>query len=282
MIKLQQDLITLCDDILDDGEITPEEVMRLGKWFRANPDGRNGWPGELLADPVAAVCQDGKITKPELRRVARFLDRVAVELPGRRQDQVLEKLRRENAELVAKALAVVNLLEAELPAVAITVPVESQTDPGIVYQVELSSPSCTCPDWTGRRASLPVGNPSRCCKHIIAAFNRIRPKGGYPGWLDPFFGCNWQPHPDCRWSVLVINDHPSLISTPNLKGWANAYVMVDGVYQRYGYNVDEGRWAYARIPDDDDRIIRRMTGLGPQRTASSERPRSLIARLFGR
>jgi hypothetical protein len=246
--------VALCGEILDDGEITPEEVLELGEWFKNKPGAENGWPGEILKLPVLAVCEDKKVNKTELRKISRMLGTVAVEIPQRLNDARLNEIRQQNLAKVSAAIKSFDLSSPKLPQIGVQFKVGSQTDDRMKYTVGLVGPTCNCPDWKNRRDDLPGGHPSRCCKHIIEAFNLLRPKGGYPGWLDPFFGCNWRPDPHMEWATLRINGIPALVSSAADRGWANAYVRSGASWKRFGYNVHEQRWSYGIAPDAGEQL----------------------------
>jgi len=54
-----------------------------------------------------------------------------------------------------------------------TIDIPSWSDSSKLYHVDLDTISCTCPDFTDRRSSNPTINPTRCCKHLVAAFDQI-------------------------------------------------------------------------------------------------------------
>ncbi len=59
------ELLALCDTILQDNEVTVEEVFGLGEWLKLHEAARLVWPGEVLARLIQAVLLDGKVTKTE-------------------------------------------------------------------------------------------------------------------------------------------------------------------------------------------------------------------------
>ena len=247
MKELQAELVRLCGEVLDDGEITAEEILKIGQWFKDNPGAGKGWPGEILKTPVLAVCADDKVNKTELRKISRLLGEVSVEFSLRRQQQRLKMIRKEIQDKVNSVIASADLTQPRLPSIGVKMKIGSQTDKKTTYVVELAGPSCSCPDWQ-RRSGLPAGHLSRCCKHIIDGFNTLRPEKGYPGWMGAFFGANWRPEPGQEWGVLKVAGQLVLFSTAAQNGWGNVYQNVGDGYQRFGYSIVEDRWAYGAEP----------------------------------
>jgi mRNA-degrading endonuclease RelE of RelBE toxin-antitoxin system len=62
------ELIALCEGILDDAEVTVDEVRHLADWLAAHEEARRAWPGEVLTVPVQEALLDGKINKTELAK----------------------------------------------------------------------------------------------------------------------------------------------------------------------------------------------------------------------
>lgn len=237
-------LIALCESILEDGEVSVDEVRRLRDWLDQHENERACWPGEIIADPVHAILADDRVTKTELRKVGALLRRVHREWVARRQ----ESARQEAIATTARTLSELDLSLARLPSIPQTLRVRSHTEKDLVYDVDLTGPSCSCPDWTTQRSHLPVGDLSRCCKHVFDAFARTRPSDGWPEWLEAYFAQGWRPHPRTRWKVLNISGRFVLASTAPV-AWANVFAPVASYYQRFGYSVVERRWSYGEEPD---------------------------------
>lgn len=128
-----------------------------------------------------------------------------------------------------------------------TIRVESQSESDVVYSVDLTGPSCDCPAWERSRSHLPRGSLSRCCKHVIDALHRVRPRGGWPGWLDTFVEYGWQPNSAKEWFVVDIRERAALFSIGG-NDWCDVFAFSGGIYQRFGYNVVESRWSYENEP----------------------------------
>jgi len=245
------ELIAVCEEILEDDEVTVEEVFRLGEWINSHERARRSWPGEVLAPTIQEVLLDGEVTKTELRRVAALLRRTRREWVLRRQ----EKLQQGASEKALQAAKTMDLAQPKLPSIPCTLKVRSHGGGDLFYDVDLTGPSCNCPDWRSRRRGLPLGDLNRCCKHVLDAFNCVTPDGGWPGWLGAFLEDSWTPHPSKRWFVLQVAGHCALTSTSG-SDWAEVFSHTHEGYQRFGYNVAEHRWAYGIAPTGAAEIVK--------------------------
>ncbi len=163
------ELLALCEGILDDAEVTVDEVRRLGDWLSVREEARRTWPGEVLAAPVQEALLDGKVNKAELARVSRLLRRVQKEWVRRREELVQQAA----MERAASAASNMDLAVALLPSIPVTLRVKSHSRANVVYDIDLTSPSCDCPDWKGTRSHLPKGSLTRCCKHVLDVYGRL-------------------------------------------------------------------------------------------------------------
>jgi len=243
------ELIGLCEEILDDNEVTVEEVRRLGDWLTNHEDARRSWPGKELAAPVQEALLDDKVNKTELKRIASLVRRIQKEWVRRREEAV-EKAALEKA---AASVRIMDLSSALLPIIPVTLRVDSHSDKNVFYEVDLSGPSCNCPDWKGARSHVPKGSLTRCCKHVLDAFGRLRPTDGWPGWLGAFLEQGWKPHPAKRWFVIPPGPNFTLASVGG-NDWADVFAMATHDYQRFGYNIVELRWSYGQSPPEANAI----------------------------
>lgn len=268
------ELIALCESILEDDEVSVEEVRRLGQWLKENEDARRIWPGEVLAQPVQEVLLDGRVNKAELRKVSVLLRRIQKEWAARWQQKVQQ-------DAIAKAARAANELDlsrARLPSLSVTFQVMSHSERGVVYDVDLTGPSCNCPDWKSNRSAIPLGDLTRCCKHTFDAFARVRPSAGWPEWLDAFLEQGWRAHPQTRWLVLEASGRRVLASTAPIE-WANVFAPGTTGYQRYGYSVAERRWSYGVEPDGAAQISKAiLTGLS-ESTCGAVRTGGIVSTL---
>ena len=237
------ELISVCGAIIEDGELSGDEIYGLAEWLNNHREACFHWPGDLLVQPLQDVWADGKINKTELRTISRVLLRIRKEWGKLQKQEAAERMK----EFIATTAMNFDPRYAQLPSVPLVLQIKSQSEKGLKYQVDLSEPSCTCPDWLGGRRNISVGSLTRCCKHILTAFIQIEPDCGWPGWLGAFFNSGWPPHPHQSWSVLSLGRSYALISSP-AKGWANAFVKGNEGYDRFGYNIEERRWSYGIAP----------------------------------
>ncbi len=246
------ELVILCEEILEDGEVSVEEIRRLGKWLEDNQACRYTWPADVLTQPLQEVLLDDKVNKIELRKVSTLLRGIQKEWAIRQNQQAQQ-------DAVAKATAIAKAFDlscAHLPSIPITLSIASHSERGVVYSVDLTGPSCNCPDWKSNRSTLAIGDPTRCCKHVFDAFSRVRPPSGWPGWLEAFFEEGWRVHPSVRWRVLDVFGLLVLASTAPVD-WANVFAPWGNVgYQRFGYSVPQRRWAYNKEPLNADSIAK--------------------------
>lgn len=236
-------VISLCESILEDGELSVSELYALAEWLNANRAAWEEWPGNLLVAPLREIWADGKVTKTELREFGRLLVRIRKEWAKRQAETMTMRV----ADLVSDAAAHFDSSSPRLPTLPVTMGVKSHTQKGVVYDVDLSGPGCSCPDWTSRRRRLPVGHLGRCCKHIIDAYDRVVPPNGWTGWFGSFIEIGWVPHPEQEWVVIESRLGPILASSAPT-GWSNVYAYDDGCYERFGYNIAEDRWSYGISP----------------------------------
>lgn len=59
------ELLGFARGLLADGRVTDDEIVALRRWMAANPDALSSWPGNVLAERVLRVLQDGTVTGEE-------------------------------------------------------------------------------------------------------------------------------------------------------------------------------------------------------------------------
>ena len=248
------ELIALCEQILDDGEVTVDEVRKLDDWFTEHEDAKRIWPGTVLAAPIDDLMVDDSFSQEELRQLATLLRGVQKDWIERR-DEMTHQVAHEmvSVDTASAAARSMDLSQALLPPMPITCTLQSHSNDQVIYTVDLSGPSCTCPDWVGSRSKLPRGSLSRCCKHVFDAYIRLRPTDGWPGWLDAFFEKGWRPYPKKQWVVLRLDSTFALLSFGG-NDWCDVFAVEDDTYERFGFNLIERRWSYDNKPGEADRI----------------------------
>jgi len=266
------ELVRLCESILADGEITAEEVVNLGKWLAEHTEAAQSWAGAILSDPIQKIVRDGKVNKTEPRTAGRVIREVQKQWAKRQAGG----LRQEALEKVRCAVGTMDPFRAALPSIAISIAVKSQSDPSLSYEVDLSGPSCTCPDWRSYRSGLPLGDLTRCCKHVFAAFACVRPRDGWPIWVGAFLEQGWKPHPQRKWSVVDLGGACALLGVGG-SDWADVFASMGGHYQRFGFNLAERRWSYGVAPTSASEIQRALVRQSRGASAGG----GLLRRLFG-
>jgi hypothetical protein len=84
------------------------------------------------------------------------------------------------------------------------------------------------------------------------------------GCLMAFIENGWPPHPEVQWQLGTIGADKVLFCTPSETGWANVFAKDGESYARFGYNVEEDRWAYGLPPVGGEQIAAAITSLQKQ------------------
>jgi hypothetical protein len=247
------ELVSLCDSILDFGEITENDAYNLAEWLNNHREACFEWPGENLVRPLQEIWADGKVTVTELRRLTVLLRSIHKEWTKIQRDESTQRAHRQVEELAARMPP----SEPKLPSIQLLVQIKSHTDRDVRYDVDLSGPSCTCPDWRGCRYNLPTGHLTRCCKHIFDAYSQIVPRGSWPGWIGAYIASGWIVSPKTEWSLIPSGRITWLVSTPGGENeWMNFYAQENDSYERFGYSLAEERWSYGIAPSSAKELLR--------------------------
>jgi len=250
-------LVAVCNSIVEDGELTKKELLNLGQWLNEHHESHRHWPADQLFQLMREAFSDRRITATEMRAIGKLLVRIRHEWAKRQRESVSDAFEK----LDHPQIPTIDLSQALLPSIAFEARVNSHSDSANIYNVDLRGPTCTCPDWTGMRRKLSVGDLSRCCKHAFDAFSQVKPVSGWPGWLGAFLELAWAPDPRQKWVVLNLDESLVLASSAP-RGWADVFAESENTYDRFGYNVDEDRWAYGIEPANCSQIakaVRAMT-----------------------
>lgn len=237
------ELIALCASILSDGEVVPDEAYQIAEWLNDDPDAARNWPGSELVKPLQEIWADGSVNRRELHRLERLLISIQREWarrPKKRVDSV--------SDHPLPELCAADIDDVRLPSLRGTFRVRSQSESGRFYEVDLSGPSCTCPDWRTWRSNLPVGHFTRCCKHVLYVYATLPRRDPSDGWLLAFIENGWPAPPGTEWHLMTVPSGKVLFSTASDKGWANVFAKENVRYQRFGFNLYEDRWAYGSEP----------------------------------
>jgi len=246
-------LLLICENFLEDNEITEEEIREIDNYLQKHPEESNLWPNDILIDFIATVLKDNKINKTEIKKAYVLLRKITKEW-HKKQEVRLTQLAIETAEDVKKTH---NQSIAKVPAIPAKINIKSHSHKNLIYEVDLNKTSCTCPDWLSHRKNLPEYDLTRCCKHIFDAYNKFRPSSGWPGWLEAFLETGWRAYPTCRWKVSVVRDSYVLIGIGN-RHWVDIYAKNDNKYRRYGFNKVEKRWSYGDQPELSNKVLKEV------------------------
>jgi hypothetical protein len=266
------DLMAVCEAILEDGELSGREVYRLCQWLNDNREATQHWPGNLLVQPLQRAWADGELTTDELQEVGRLLLRIHADWS--------ERYHETNEPVPEFAPDLFKSIDLRLPRLLLLPWVTRVcTDAaGTCVHVDLNGPSCTCPEWQTNRSSLPAGHLSRCCRHVLSAYGRVKPTAGWPGWMRAFLAYRWTPHPLKNWIIVDVDGVPVLASTAPVD-WADVFAPDGGEYERFGYHIREDRWAYGSLPAGGDLIRRRIVAATRAGSADASAVRRVRIRL---
>lgn len=246
------ELVGICDSMLDFGEVTENEAYNLADWLNKHDEACLHWPGEELIRPLQEIWADGKVTRTELRRLTGLMRGIHKQWTKIQFDESMQRARQQVEELAPKMPP----SEPKLPPIDLTLRIKSHTQPDVRYDVDLSGQSCTCPDWRGCRADLPLGHLTRCCKHSFDAYSQIIPHGLWPGWIGAYIASGWRVSPKTEWSLVSICNTTWLVSTPDEGNeWMNFYAQENGSYERFGYSLTEKRWSYDIEPSSAKTLL---------------------------
>ena len=251
------EVVALCASIIGDGEVSPEEAYQLAEWLNNHPAAATTWPGSGLVQPLQEVWADGKANKRDLHRLARLLISVQREWARHPSTDISPV----NGDTTVEFVVDAHLDDARLPSVEAKFRVPSQNEMGRFYEVNLSGPTCTCPDWRTWRSRLPAGDLTRCCKHVLYVYAKLARRKDTDGWLMAFIDNGWPPHPGAEWHLLSVGANKVLFCTASEKGWANVFAKDGREYARFGFNVDEDRWAYGSQPSHGEVIAEAIRSL---------------------
>lgn len=250
--------MALCASILSDGEVSPDEAYKLAEWLNSNREAAQNWPGSELVRVLREVWADGVVDSRELHRLARVIISVQREWARHPETNIHATANHSGIDLSQEIDGV------RLPSFNAKFSVPSQSEPSRFYEVDLNGPSCTCPDWRTWRSNLPVGDLTRCCKHILSVYVRLVRPAETDNWLLAFIANAWPADPGTGWHLMTIESGKVLFCSASARGWSNVFAIADGGYARFGYNVKEKRWAYGVEPPFGDAIAAAITSLNPR------------------
>lgn len=65
LAKAAQLLVGICSGIVADGKVTDDEILFLQQWIQEHAEVTSVWPGNMIAQRIADILEDGIITTEE-------------------------------------------------------------------------------------------------------------------------------------------------------------------------------------------------------------------------
>lgn len=258
------ELFAYCDAILEDSEVSVDEVYGFAEWMNANPTACDHWPGNVLVGPLQAMWADGETTETELRSFAKVLTGLQKERQRREREQATHEAQSEQQDRVASAVLKFDPSLPWIPPIAAVLSEKSQSEVGRSYRVDLGSQTCTCPDWVGNRDGRSLGSPARFCKHMLSALGRVSPNTDWPDWLGFLTDHAYRISPRSRVGVVRVPGGVVLVVVSD-GDWCDVIAPDSGGYGRFGFNRSQHRWSYGEAPDGARAIrnaIKELVGNG--------------------
>ena len=117
-----RDILVLCESIMEDGELTYDELYRLAEWLNNHQEACSNWPGSLLVAPLQKAWADGKVTKTEARQVVPLPERVTLPAEGRYPDASFDGFLIRGARAVACRVVPIRGVSDHFPAILTIAP----------------------------------------------------------------------------------------------------------------------------------------------------------------
>ena len=148
------------------------------------------------------------------------------------------------------------------PAEPTDTKVRSYSDPSIEYIVNLSTLSCTCPDFNKRRIMKAPGSLERVCKHQKSL---LLLSGKYAGTLiDEVLKDEYHSQ-----YYYIHSEFPAVFGYTIQKEWINVWAAGSESrlgkisFGRFGYSLLEERWSFGNFPRDQNAIEEIIQGVFP-------------------
>jgi hypothetical protein len=106
-----------------------------------------------------------------------------------------------------------------------------------------------------KRASNPL------LQTLLDAYAQVSYEREVEDWLRCFIDTGWPAKPGTQWKLLTVGRDKVLLSSAANKGWANVFAKEDETYMRFGYNIEEERWAYGSEPEGSSVIVAAIRSL---------------------
>jgi hypothetical protein len=124
------------------------------------------------------------------------------------------------------------------------------------YTVNLLDYTCTCPSFVQDHAQALPFTFGRMCKHICAALDRAKLRSSLPSIAQAMVREGHGIYPGRI--AHDLNGNLIYITAANSAGWLNVFALPrrnGKTYSRFGYNINEARWAYGMRPKIDESLL---------------------------
>jgi hypothetical protein len=241
--------------ITSDGELSLEEIWDLAHYLNGNESAQHKWPGQRLWRQIERAMEDGEISDQEHQHLGDIIVEIEEACAG-----ISTGITNIHNRINLDGITVSDL---KLPIINQTVFVEPRADDDQKYTLDLRSHTCTCPDWFARHKDIPQGSFGRACKHIAAALAEAR-ENGEPitkQWdkraaqlIEQLGRLELGADPFTNWQHIAWEDGDAFVGWDK-SDWASIFANIGiGEYERYGFNLEDERWAYSEQPPHADLI----------------------------
>jgi len=119
------------------------------------------------------------------------------------------------------------------------------------YTVDTGKLTCTCPDFKKRRFQFNTQDPRRLCKHLLANIDEFSLFDMETANEIFHVGTN-KGFPIQDRYTKDIDGTPVIVHIPPNRDrpWVNVYIE----QERYGYNVEDHRWAHGQDPMESEAL----------------------------
>ena len=257
------DTLRFIRHITEDGILTDEEIWSLGNFLNEHPDAQSNWPGNILFEILQHVFDDGRLDPHEVEAIGYYLRGIELQCSFSTRDDAPASPREYPKDLHF------DVIEFRLPVLdnQVEVPPSMQFEKS--HTVNLLKHECDCAEFAFKRRYLPEGSLGRACKHMVKALDAPDIGCQIPklDWNSKLFQLvqhhsemNRSLNPVPSWKILKAEDFDCVVSWGGDHEWAHVYAENDsGGLERYGYNLQQNRWAYGAKPPAADALSRYLT-----------------------
>ncbi|MBL6764289.1 MAG: hypothetical protein ISQ14_04985 [Verrucomicrobiae bacterium] len=253
------DTLRFIRQITEDGVLTDEEIWSLGNFLNEHADAQNNWPGNILFEILQHAFDDGRLDPHEVEAIGYYLRGIELQCSFSGRDDEPEPAADYPADLRF------DVIEFRLPALNDEVEVPPSMQFEKTHRVNLAKHECDCAEFAFKRKFLPEGSLGRACKHMVKALDSptIEKKIPKLAWNSKLFQLvqhhaemNRSLSPVPSWKLLKAEDLECVVSWGDNE-WAHVFAQnQDGQLERFGYNLQQNRWAYGTTPPAAEAITR--------------------------